>query len=151
MNRNSSIKSTCGDYYGSLPSCGGLAFPYIPMQETGSSRFDPDDALRSGTLYPGLDLPFRAQSEAKAVQRGPLTEVQALDFVVHELGLYLDTHPDDQEAFTLFQQYTAMAKEAQARSVSKNGPLQQTDAAADSRYTWLDSPWPWDNAVNKED
>ena len=29
----------------------------------------------------------------------PLCELMALDFVIRELNLYLDTHPDDREAF----------------------------------------------------
>ena len=32
--------------------------------------------------------------------------------MVLELGTYLDTHPDDMEAFDLFKQYAAMEKAA---------------------------------------
>ena len=33
----------------------------------------------------------------------PLCELMAMDFVIRELNLYLDTHPDDREAFETLQ------------------------------------------------
>ena len=112
----------CGDACGVLPSCAPLAVPYVPFQQTGAKRYDQMEALSSGTLYPGLDLPFRAKKTAAAVAESPLTQLQALEFVVQELALYLDTHPSDGEAFALFQKYTAMEQEARAAYAADNGP-----------------------------
>jgi spore coat protein JB len=77
------------------------------------------------------------------VVSGPLAELQALEFVVLELGLYLDTHQGDQEAFELFQQYAALEKEGRARYEAMYGPLTQAATAAGESYTWLKDPWPW--------
>lgn len=60
-----------------------------------------------------------------------------------ELGQYLDTHQDDSEAFALFQQYAALEQEARTKYEAEYGPLFQRSAANDSRYTWLQDPWPW--------
>ena len=79
----------------------------------------------------------------------PLTELQALEFVMLELGLYLDTHPDDAEAFSLFRQYTAMEKAARAAYESKYGPLMLGNADAGDSYRWLDGPWPWNYERNE--
>ena len=102
----------CGDACGTLPECAPLAVPYVPFQQTGSKRYSQQDALNNGTLFPGLNLPFRVKPEAVKVLGGALAELQALEFVLAELGLYLDTHQGDAEAFALYQQYAAMEKEA---------------------------------------
>ena len=56
----------CGAGQGYLPSrCGALAFPFVAMQENNPVRFSRVEALQTGTLFPGLDLPFKAAIQAK--------------------------------------------------------------------------------------
>ena len=104
--------TSCPDNYGSMPSCAGLAVPYVPFQQNGAKKYSQSEALSNGTLFPGLNLPFHLKTEGSALPSDPLVELQALEFVVLELGTYLDTHPDDMEAFDLFKQYAAMEKAA---------------------------------------
>ena len=140
----------CGDNYGTLPECAPLAVPYVPFQQSNPKRYSQSDALNNGTLYPGLNLPFHIKATATSVPVTPLTELQALEFVVLELGIYLDTHPQDTEALALFRQYTAMEKAARAAYEDRFGPLTQSAAGGDS-YRWLQEPWPWcyeQNEVN---
>ena len=139
----------CSDSDGVLPECAPLAVPYVPFQQTGAKRYSQMDALSNGTLYPGLNLPFRAKVNAANLAQTPMTELQALEFVTQELALYLDTHPSDAEAFGLFQQYTALEQAARADFAAANGPLMREDAAKDKTYTWLKDPWPW-NYQEKE-
>lgn len=137
------MNTACADNCGTLPPCAPLATPYVPFQQAGSKKYDQTEALNNGTLFPGLNLPFKAKVKASNVVNGPLAELQALEFVLVELGLYLDTHQADQEAFALFQQYAALEKEARARYESMFGPLTQTAASAGDCYAWLQDPWPW--------
>jgi len=144
------LPNSCPDHYGTLPSCAGLAFPYVSMQQRNPKRYDQTDALRNGTLFPGLNLPFHLKVNGSTLPTSdPLTELQALEFVVLELGLYLDTHPDDEEAFTLFRQYSAMEKAAKAAYESKYGPLMLCNAAEHGTYRWLEEPWPWNYERNE--
>lgn len=142
MNSESNT-AVCSDRHGTLPSCAPLAVPYVPFQQEGSKKYEPNDALNNGTLFPGLNLPFKVKMNATDVVNGPLAELQALDFVLTELALYLDTHQGDREAFALFQQYAAIAKEVRARYEAMSGPLTHAAAAKGDRYTWLEGPWPW--------
>lgn len=98
-----------------MPDCAPLAVPYVPFQQTTASKYSSQEALSQGILFPGLNLPFHLKQVGAAVPQTPLTELQALCFVVHELGLYLDTHQDDQEAFALFQKYSAPGPRAPCR------------------------------------
>ena len=95
--------AVCEVGQGTLPGCAALAFPYIPMQSNNPTRYSRTEALQTGTLFPGLDLPFKAAIQARTkLPNTALVELMALDFAVTELNLYLDTHPQDQEALGLY-------------------------------------------------
>ena len=134
----------CEDGQGVLASCSPLAVPNVPFQQKGSQKYEQSEALANGTLFPGLDLPFHLKAKAASVPEGAAAELQALCFVITELGLYLDTHQDDQEAVQLFQQYTRLAEEGKRRYEAMYGPLTQRSAIQNGRYVWLNDPWPWE-------
>ena len=70
-------------------------------------------------------------------------------FACVDACLYLDTHPDDMEAFQLFQQYAAMEKSAKAAYEKRFGPLMKSTAATEDTYRWLQDPWPWNYQQNE--
>ena len=139
------IPTACGVMEGSLPGkCAGLAFPYIPVPSRNAERYSQMDALAAGTLFPGLNLPFfRAVKSRMNCDNTALCELMALGFAINELGLYLDTHQDDQEALALYIDYVKLFKEGRQRYEAAYGPIQQS-AVTDAGYTWLNDPWPWD-------
>ena len=134
----------CPDACGTRPACAPLSVPYVPFQQEGSRKYDQVDALANGTIFPGLNLPFHLKVDAAALPDNTSTQLQALLFVITELGLYLDTHKDDVEAFQLFRQYAQLAKETKQKYEEMYGPLTQLGAGQDAAYRWLDDPWPWD-------
>ena len=142
---NQNPSSGCGANQGSLPgTCAPLAFPYIPIQESNPVRYSRMEALETGTLFPGLNLPFKAAIQAKTkLANTALVELMALDFAIDELGLYLVTHSQDQEALQLYWSYIKLAKEGREKYQSMYGPLLQTDLTPDAGYAWLKDPWPW--------
>lgn len=133
----------CADTQGPLPSCGNLAVPYVPVQSAGSAKYNQSEALDNGTLFPGLNLPFHLKATARNVPSTPLSELQALEFVILELGLYLDTHQNDAEAMELFRQYVALEKEGRKRYEAQYGPLTQYATAQSKTFNWVNDPWPW--------
>ena len=134
----------CYDETGSLPPCAPLAVPFVPMQQNNPKMYPPHQALCNGTLFPGLNLPFRMKKEPRTMAEGAACELQALLFVLTELGLYLDTHQQDREAFQLFQRYAKLAEEGKRRYEAAYGPLTQASAANFQEYIWLSDPWPWE-------
>ena len=133
----------CAEHEGVLPSCAPLSVPYVPFQTSGGSSYSQTEALNNGTLFPALNLPFHLKEQAASVPDTPLSQLQALEFVLSELALYLDTHAEDQEAFMLFQQYAALEKKARSEYEAKFGPITLSAAASGKQYTWLKGPWPW--------
>lgn len=138
------------DGMGSLPASAPLANPYVPFQPTGAKQYDANFALVRGTLFPGLDLPFMGMVNTSELSSTPLHELQALDFAVQELGLYLDTHPDDKEALSLFIAYSDLYEAGKAEYQRRYGPLEQAVAGRGGFYDWLDDPWPWDASGKAE-
>ncbi len=74
-------------------------------------------------------------------------KIHALDFAIHELVLYLDTHPTCKKAMALLKEYRQKRKECIALYEEKYGPYIVTpaDVPANGCWQWLDSPWPWEN------
>ena len=64
-------------------------------------------------------------------------------FAMFEAVLYLDTHPDDMEAFKMLKQFMRLSKEARRRYTEKYGPISRKDMLDDSSFTWTKKPWPW--------
>ena len=135
---------------GTLPEYAPLAAAYVPMQRSAEPAYESMEALSRGTLFPGLDLPFM-NIVNNDVKPTPRTELMAICFVAHELALYLDTHKDDSEAFSMYQTFLALKKEAHERYVKLCGPVMHSDMLGMDSYKWLNDPWPWDYQQNMED
>ncbi len=71
-------------------------------------------------------------------------ELQAVDFVLVELTLYLDTHPDDTQAFAQFTQFQKRKQSLMQQFESTFGPLREYgNSLSLDRWTWSEGPWPW--------
>lgn len=70
--------------------------------------------------------------------------VQMLCFCVLDMNLYLDTHPEDEEAFAYFQEAVAMYNKAVKKFEENYGPLTAASSANDGKFTWADMPMPWE-------
>ena len=147
QNQNAAV---CGVQEGTLPGyCAPMVFPFIAMQEKNPPRFSRMEALQTGTLFPGLDLPFKAALQARTkMPNTALVELMALDFAIDELGLYLDTHADDEEVLQLYWSYIKLSKEGQEKYQKLYGPLMKTDLTPEDGFAWLKNPWPWEVGGN---
>ena len=144
INLNQANKDDCGFRKGNLPECAPLALAYVPMQTSSQPSYDAEDAIKRGTLFPGLDLPFMNMVNNEEISGTPLGEVMTLQFVCHELHLYLDTHPQDTEAFSVLKSMLSLCAEAKRRYTEKYGPLCPADLSCSENFEWLKAPWPWE-------
>ena len=73
-----------------------------------------------------------------------LEEIQAIDFVIVELNLYLDTHPDDYEAIKQFNDHAEKSMKLKLEFEKKFGPLMNFGYSfSNYPFNWIDTPWPW--------
>lgn len=126
-----------------------LANPHVPFQLENPPMYDARKGLVRGTLFPGLELPFKGRVNQKEKPVTPLSELQVLAFAIQELALYLDTHRDDQEALELYQAYQQMYDKCMAMYSKERSQLNHRHPS-EGPYGWLDDPWPWEYSKNKE-
>ena len=146
MERNN-VENKGGE--GRLPAMAPLANPYVPFQLDNPPKYETNKAFVRGTLFPGLDLPFMGMVNKNDMPATPLTELQSLGFVIQELALYLDTHRDDKEALEMYQQYQKLYNEGAKKYEQLCGPLNHLSQTK-GEYKWLNDPWPWEYAKNRE-
>lgn len=135
---------------GKLPAAAPLANPYVPFQLENAPKYDARKGIIRGTLYPGLDLPFMGMVNKNELPVTAKTELQVLAFAIQELALYLDTHRDDQEALELYKSYQETYHKCMMEYTEKCRSLNHRTPAGGQCYRWLDDPWPWEYAANKE-
>ena len=86
--------------------------------------------------------------QKQPTRRQMLDWVNMVSFAVQEANLYLDTHPEDQEALAYIQEYTRLRNQALGEYASMYGPL-TVDAARGSQqmWEWVNGPWPWEGGA----
>jgi len=73
-----------------------------------------------------------------------MKKIREYNFSVIELGLYLDTHPDDNKALCLHREYAKNLKELLDKYQKVYGPL--TIYFPCNKWRWLEEPWPWERS-----
>ncbi|GAA4835826.1 spore coat protein CotJB [Paenibacillus vulneris] len=73
-----------------------------------------------------------------------LEELQAIDFVLVELTLYLDTHPLDNGALEQYNQFAQQRMHLAHQFEREFGPLKSYGQSFSAYpWQWIDTPWPW--------
>ncbi len=81
----------------------------------------------------------------KQSQAQMLHYVDMVSFAVIEANLFLDTHPDDEEALAYFRHYSKLRNKALKEYAEAYGPLTIDTANMNNCETWewVKDPWPW--------
>ena len=78
-------------------------------------------------------------------RRRLLREIKETEFVLKELNLFLDTHPDHREALEKFQKFEQMSKKLKSEYERMFGPLTPSVNNNTETWEWIQGPWPWEN------
>lgn len=73
-----------------------------------------------------------------------MRSLQALSLAVFDAVLYLDTHPDDEEALEYYRHHKELRDRCAAEYVAHVGPLTAGDCPGEGHWTWTEGPWPWE-------
>ena len=71
-----------------------------------------------------------------------IKKLKEYKFSIIELGLYLDTHPDDKKALCMHRDYCNKYKKLADEYQKIYGPL--TMMFPCNKWRWLEEPWPWE-------
>lgn len=75
-----------------------------------------------------------------------LRDIGIVDFVLIELGLYLDTHPMDRNAMEYFNHYSRIKYQMEKEFSIKYYPLRMDMAESNKEWRWGAAPLPWEGA-----
>ena len=136
-----------------------LAIASVPVQSWGEV-YDQNEALKTGTVFKDLDMPFFCSrpysdiivffpEEQKCNEK--MTEIQQVSFVMDDLRLYLDTHPEDREALEMLKNILCQRKKLMSDFAADFYPLTMDCMAefyekepSSACYCWQEGPAPWE-------
>ena len=73
-----------------------------------------------------------------------LRKISEYSFALVDLGLYLDTHPKDQNAIKNYMQLSDTYKQYVNEYADNYGPLCSHPVNCENYYSWVAEPWPWE-------
>lgn len=74
-----------------------------------------------------------------------MRQIMTLSFVQNELVLFLDTHPENTKALQEYHKITSQLSELRRFYQENYGPLTPAEVTSATEWTWVHSPWPWEN------
>lgn len=109
--------------------------------------FDCKEGLEKGNMFKEEYLPYKNYKPSKLVVRNEkeklLLKLYESDFALHDLGLYLDLHPNDVYMYEEFKKELNTFNETKSVYENKYGPLCLEDSNG-TDYDWYLGPWPFD-------
>lgn len=110
---------------------------------------DPYEAFIRGNLFSNLYTPYK---NYKPAELNPTNEkdyylllVQIYGFAAHELTLYLDVNPNDDDAIKLRSEYVKLYNQALMQYESKYGAISLKSMTLNSSpWAWDSKKWPWE-------
>lgn len=111
--------------------------------------YDKDEAFEKGNAFPNLYDPYKNYKprdvKVDNQRERALLDIQKLDFMVIDLNLYLDLHPNDTYAYKLFRDYVNECKRKKDAYTRVYGPIMLDDLT--DEYEWSSGVWPWEKGV----
>jgi len=78
-----------------------------------------------------------------------LKQITILDFMATDLQMYLNTHPQDEEAIKMYNDTVTQSALMCAEYEECYGPMVGCRSKAPKNtWEWQDSPWPWQPEFN---
>jgi spore coat protein JB len=72
-------------------------------------------------------------------------KLMALQFAIVELNLFLDTHPDSEQALQEYNRLLEQFEVAKKLYIENYGPLVNFGYGKSKfPWQWVNEPWPWD-------
>ncbi len=91
-------------------------------------------------------VPFAETEIPNSCRSDLICFINEVSFAAYDIMLYLDTHPDCQEALQHFRKYNELRNKALKLHAKSYGPLMtsSTDETDCSSWEWMMQPWPWE-------
>lgn len=124
--------------------------PMSSQPKTTLNLFTVDEAFFNGTIFRGLYQPYKNYQPRKVIptteREKLLFDVNKYYFALHEIRLYLNAYPTDQEAINVFTEFQKEYIKAKNAYESKYGALDiEAPNLNTSPWNWTVGRWPWES------
>ncbi len=72
-----------------------------------------------------------------------LKKISTYAFAIHDLRMFLDTHPKDEITIEKIKEYEEKLKPLKEQYEKKYGLLTKKNDNSE-KWTWVNDPWPWE-------
>ena len=83
-----------------------------------------------------------SRNNCNLTQSQLMNQIQSYAFAINDLIFYLDTHPNDEKALSLHNDYANEYRKIYEEYERRFGPL--SIYCPCNTYRWIASPWPWE-------
>ena len=108
--------------------------------------FSPKEGFIRGNMFKEEFKPYKNYQYKEIIPKNEkedlLLKIYEYDFAVIDLGLHLNLHPEDVEAFELFKICAKEYERYRKEFAEKYESICLTDT--NNKYNWVNDPWPWD-------
>lgn len=120
-----------------------------PQGTMAQNRMSMDNKMAAPNMMPANGMNTMAASQANRSTTNNKTQaMQQLAqtcFAVHEAVLYLDTHPNDQNALEYYRRKQQQLTQASENYQKVVGPIRACMVDTNSgSWQWVETPWPWE-------
>ena len=104
---------------------------------------------RYNNINPRGDLPINDSGCGCKGNCGELRhKLQAVDFAIYELVLYLDAYPECEEALSMYNHLVAERCELASEYERECGPIGILGNKSNTSWDWVKGPSPWEYGAN---
>ena len=113
--------------------------------------FSIDEGFNKGNMFENTYSKYKNYSyklKTNNQKDNLLYDIQKYSFALKDLNLYLDTHPSDESMLTKFQEINRRLNELKEKYEKNYSPITLSSIDNETKWTWLNNPWPWDKGGN---
>lgn len=131
-----------------IPNFDGTNAKYNPINDNNLMLFNSYEGYLKGNSFKDEYIPYKNYKVAKLninnEREELLVNIGEASFMMHDLNLYLDVHPNDVEALRKFSEYRNKSNELITKYERKYGPLAvKGDVSTNTPFNWVTTSWPW--------
>ena len=127
--------------------------PMYTEDENKKTLYDPYAGFIRGNMFKDLYNTYKTSDPINLKAMSDKDKMRAMldafDFALIDINLYLDVYPNDKDMINLFNEYKTQANKIKDEYESMYGPI-CIDSNQNMTYPWAwdNEPWPWENRGN---
>ena len=119
---------------------------YINNIDRSTTLQNDEDGFNKGNIFKNIYSKYKNhvyKLKVNTKRDELLYKIQMYTFILKDLNLYLDIHPNDEKIFKEFTNVKRKLESYKTKYEEEYGPL-CINSTSDNKYDYLIGPWPWD-------